>query len=140
MRYAEGLRTTLAGAAIPYGYTLVVWSSGSVVAERHGAPDVWDVVLFVSGASFGYALLRVLVRHAAIRDARGVGEYGAIETAAVQVAAIACAVAGAAAIARISGVVPWTLAPFVATVVYLCGIAFSQGHEIARSERSDGRS
>ena len=46
MRYRDGLTTTLAGAAIPYGYTLVVWSSGSVVAEHHGLPDLWDIALF----------------------------------------------------------------------------------------------
>lgn len=51
MRYRDGLATTLAGAAIPYGYTLVVWSSGSVVGERHGSPDLWEIALFFAGAS-----------------------------------------------------------------------------------------
>ena len=62
MRYRDGLMTTLDGAAIPYGYTLVVWSSGSVVAERHGPPDLWEIALFFAGASAAYALLRFVVR------------------------------------------------------------------------------
>src|SRR5919109_2922720 len=67
MRYRDGLTTTLAGAAIPYGYTLVVWSSGSVVGERHGPPDLGEIALFFTGASAAYALLRLVVRGGDVR-------------------------------------------------------------------------
>ena len=113
MRYLDGLATTLAGAAIPYGYTLVVWSSGSLVADHHRRPDVWDVALFAAGAAAGYALLRMLARRGDVHPPEGIGEHGLARAAAVQAAAIAAAVAIAGAVAYLHGVAAWAVAPFL---------------------------
>lgn len=68
MRCLDGHATTLAGAAIPYGYTLVVWSSGSFVGDHHHSPDVWDVGPFAGGAAAAYALLRLVARRGDVRS------------------------------------------------------------------------
>ena len=40
MRYLDGLASTLAGAAVPYGYGVVIWSSGAFVMHSHSTPGV----------------------------------------------------------------------------------------------------
>lgn len=135
MRYLDGLATTLAGAAIPYGYTLVVWSTGSLVADHHNRPDIWDVALFAAGAAAGYALLRVLARGGDVHPPEGIGEHGIARAAAVQAAAIAAAVAVAAGVAHLHGVIAWAIAPLLATLAYLSGTAINEAREIAASSR-----
>ena len=137
MRYRDGLTTTLAGAAIPYGYTLVVWSSGSVVAEHHGPPDLWDIALFFAGASAAYALLRLVVRDGNVHLEHWdwVSSRQIVATSVVQGSAVAVAVATAAVTARLAAFWPWFIAPFTATIVYLCGVAISEAHVIPKAER-----
>jgi hypothetical protein len=128
MRYRDGLTTTLAGAAIPYGYTLVVWSSGSVVGERHGPPDLGEIALFFAGASAAYALLRLVVRGGDVHLEHWASRHHIVATSAVQGSAVAVAVAAAAVAARLTAFWPWFIAPFTATIAYLCGVAISEAH------------
>jgi hypothetical protein len=126
MRYRDGLTTTLAGAAIPYGYTLVVWSSGSVVGERHGPPDLGEIALFFAGASAAYAMLRLVVRGGDVHLEHWASRHHIVATSAIQGLAVAVAVATAAAAARLAAFWPWFIAPFTATIAYLCGVAISE--------------
>jgi hypothetical protein len=139
MRYRDGLTTTLAGAAIPYGYTLVVWSSGSVVGERNGPPDLWEIALFFAGASAAYALLRLVVRGGDVHLEHWASRDHIVATSAVQGSAVAVAVATAAAAARLAAFWPWFIAPFTATIAYLCGVAISEAHVIPNAERRRDR-
>src|ERR671930_2206750 len=139
MRYRDGLTTTLAGAAIPYGYTLVVWSSGSVVGERHGPPDLGEIALFFTGASAAYALLRLVVRGGDVHLEHWARRHHIVATSAVQGSAVAVAVAAAAAAARLTAFWPWFIAPFTATIAYLCGVAISEAHVIPNSEHRRDR-
>jgi|1186.fasta_scaffold429587_2 hypothetical protein len=136
MRYRDGLTTTLAGAAIPYGYTLVVWSTGSVVAERHGRPDLWEIALFFAGASAAYALLHLVVCGGDVHLEHWASRQHIVAMSAVQGSAVAVAVATAAAAARLAASWPWFIAPFAATVAYLCGVAISEAYVIPNSERT----
>jgi len=135
LRYRDGLATTLAGAAIPYGYTLVVWSTGSVVVnERHALPTVWDVVLFAAGAVTAYGLLRASARRGDVHRPAGIAEYGLIRGGVAHGCAIATAIAGAALVSHVAGTVSWVLAPFVATLAYLGGTALNEAREVELRE------
>jgi hypothetical protein len=56
-------RQRLAGsvrrAALPYGYTVVTWTSGGVLIHEHGPPDLLSayLVLFGSGLALGLIAL-----------------------------------------------------------------------------------
>jgi hypothetical protein len=56
--YVHGLRSVLQGVALPYGYTVTVWSSGQELIHVRGVPPVWEVFLFAAGAVSAYATLR----------------------------------------------------------------------------------
>ena len=53
----EALQTVIAGIAIPYGYTLAIWSSGALAIYRYGGFTARDILLFVSGAVLAYLVL-----------------------------------------------------------------------------------
>jgi hypothetical protein len=116
----HALLSVLRGSAVPYGYTLTVLASHSIVANKQGGPDVIQIIVFVVGAMLGFATL------AAIAERRGLGraptqlgrrEY--IHAGMIHVFAIGAALASAILIALIPGLLAWGLAAFAATVLYL---------------------
>ena len=126
-------------AAIPYGYTLVIWSSGSVVAERQAA-RTWDIAWFFAGASAAYALLRLVVCGEDVHLERWASRDHIVAMRAVQGSAVEVTVATAAAAARLAAFWPWFIAPFTATITP-CGVAISEAHVIPNSEcRREGSS
>jgi hypothetical protein len=116
----HALLSVLRGSAVPYGYTLTVLASHSIVANKQGGPNVIEIVVFVIGAMLGFAIL------AAIAERRGIGrtpttlsrrEY--IHAGMIHVFAIGAALGSAILIALIPGLIAWGLAAFAATVLYL---------------------
>ena len=57
MNEGPALATVLRGSAVPYGYTLTVLASHSILADSHGSPDVLEILVFVVGAMLGFATL-----------------------------------------------------------------------------------
>lgn len=53
--YRKGLRQIVGGAAVPYGYTLVIATSVGVLMRTHGAPTSGDAFLLLAGAVLGFA-------------------------------------------------------------------------------------
>jgi len=53
--YRRGLRRVVGGAAVPYGYTLVISTSVGVLISTHGPPDALNAFLFLGGAIAGFA-------------------------------------------------------------------------------------
>jgi len=47
--------------AVPYGYTLAIWSSGALAVSSYGMSRRPDVILFVLGATCGYLIWDVPV-------------------------------------------------------------------------------
>jgi hypothetical protein len=139
MRYRDGLTRTLVGAAIPYGYTLVVWSSGSVVGERHGPPDLWEIVLFFAGASAAYALLRLAVRGGDVHLEHWASRHHIVATSVVQGSLAVAVATAAAAAAHLAAFWSCFIAPFAATIAYLCGVAISEAHVIPNAEHRRDR-
>jgi hypothetical protein len=117
-RYARAVQAVLQGSALPYGYTITVWSTGAVVMGRHGSPGVGFVFLFAAGAIAGFAAM-VVIGRAARSDALEPASGDLLAAGVAHVAAVGAAIGAAALIARIGGGVAWPLASFAATAVYL---------------------
>jgi len=55
----DALLTVTRAMAIPYGYTVAIWSAGMLAVARYGVPRQRHVLSFVLGATLGYLLLDV---------------------------------------------------------------------------------
>lgn len=119
----RGLRSVLRVVALPYGYTITVWSSGQELIHHRGMPPVWDVFLFAAGAVAGFAALRVVVGGADEDPAPPRGAAPSARALVIQVAAIGAALGAATLIGLIDSGVAWPLGGFAATALYLAVIA-----------------
>jgi hypothetical protein len=97
---------------VPYGYTVVTWTSGGVLISTHGPPTVLDAYLFLGGACLGFALLWVLAGKGEVMG-REPGPVGSVFAAAV---ALGC---GGAVAHLVHGRAAYALVSFAATVAYL---------------------
>jgi len=121
-------------SAIPYGYTLTVWTSGAAIERAHGTPSVGDTFLFLAGAVAGFAVLGLLAR--VERDPSLEPQRGdLIRTGLIQVIAVGLALGAAALVALIHSFTVWPLGGFAATLIYLAVAAF----ELAVAARAPAR-
>ena len=114
----EALATVVRGSAVPYGYTLTVLSSHSIISHGHGPPTTFDILLFVIGAMAAFAALALLSQRFAPRSlptSRG----DVVKAGMIHVFAIGAAFGATVLIDLIPGVIAWPLAAFVATALYL---------------------
>jgi len=114
----EALRSVLRGSAVPYGYTLTVLSSHSILSHTHGAPTIFDILLFVVGAIAAFIVLALIAQRAAPRPLP-TGRGDLIRAGMMQVFAIGAAFGATVLIGLIPGVAAWLLGAFVATTLYL---------------------
>jgi hypothetical protein len=134
MRYVDGLATTLSGAVVPYGYTVVVWTSGAFAQFHHGTPHPQDVIAFAAGAVVTYGLLRVLARNGDTHPPRGLAREGLLQAGAVHVGSIVAAVAVGWALARVGGAWGWFLPVLCGSAVYFAGTGFDEALKLSGSE------
>lgn len=121
-RQPHALLSVLRGSAVPYGYTLTVLASHSIVASRHGGPDVAQILVFVAGAMLGFAALAWVAEQRGLGgDAKGgmPARADLIHAGMIHVFAIGAALGAVVAIAQIPGIAAWGLAAFASTVLYL---------------------
>ena len=114
----EALRAVLGGSAVPYGYTLTVLSSHSILSHSHGAPTTVEILLFAIGAIGAFTLLALLSGRTAARSlpaSRG----DLIRAGTMQVFAIGAAFGATVLIGLIPGIAAWPLGAFAATSLYL---------------------
>jgi hypothetical protein len=130
--YGAGLSATLGSAAVPYGYTLTVWASGSLLMARHELKGmtVGNIAMFVAGAASGYGLLRVASARTAPREPEGISRNHVIRSGVIHVLGIATAVALAGVAARL-GTIAWFVAPCAATLAYLTITAVNEALTVA---------
>ena len=114
----EALATVLRGSAVPYGYTLTVLSSHSILSHSHGAPTVFDILLFVVGAITAFAFLALISSRFSPRPLP-TSRSDMIRAGSVHVFAIGAAFGATVVIGLIPGVVAWLLGAFAATSLYL---------------------
>lgn len=126
--YQKGLGATLTQMALPYGFTLSIWSSGEIVRHFHPPPGLGDIFLFLVGAAAAYGLLRVVVRDVEV-DGSGVGKGHVLRAGTVHLAAIFGGAGVAAALAQLPVPGAWPVTPFGATLVYLTVVAVEQTFE-----------
>jgi hypothetical protein len=117
-RYGRAAQAVLQGSAVPYGYTITVWSSGAMVMHRHGSPKPGLVFLFAAGAVAGFAVLAT-VAHAAAVEPLQPQARDLLVTGVAHVVAVGAAIGAATLVAPLPGGVAWPLAAFLATAVYL---------------------
>jgi hypothetical protein len=115
------LRTVVAASAVPYGYTVSIWSSGSVLMDRRGMPDVLDVLLFVVGALSGFVALGLLARAPLGGSALPAPDSERVRVGMLHRFAVGVAVGAVALLAGIPGRAAWGLGSFAATSLYLLG-------------------
>ena len=116
--YLPALAAVLRGSAVPYGYTVTIWSSGAVLTRHHGIPSIGEVFLFMVGALAAFALLGCIVRIG--RGTCPDPPRGALRrTGMIHLIAAGAAVGAAALVALIESGVTWPLGAFVATATYL---------------------
>jgi len=117
-RYLQALVTIVRGSAVPYGYTLTIWTTGAAVERRHGTPAIGDIFMFLGGAIAGFALVATSARRLApepVEKSRDELTW----TGMIQLIAVALALGAGALVALISGPTAWALAAFAATSAYL---------------------
>jgi hypothetical protein len=119
-RYAAALATVLRASALPYGYTVTVWTSGMMLTTHRGTPTVGELFLFMAGAVSAFLVLGTLVRLTG-----GVPfdppEGAMRRTGMIHFLAIGAALGAVALVALIQSAVAWPLGAFVATATYLAG-------------------
>lgn len=118
-RQPHALLTVLRGSAVPYGYTLTVLASHSIVANRHGGPDVVEILVFVIGAMLGFATLAAIAERRKLGRTPDPKRGELIHAGMIHVFAIGAAFGAAVLLALIPGIAAWALAAFAATVLYL---------------------
>ncbi len=118
--FRSSLRACVTAAAVPYGYTITIWSTGALSMGLLGTPHLVAVLLFIAGAALGYL---ALARVASGQIAAGALHQGAGATVPANVHLLS---AGTAVIA-VWGIdhalqrdlVGWAIAGFLATSLYL---------------------
>jgi hypothetical protein len=122
-RYLSALATVLRGSALPYGYTVTVWTSGMMLAHERGQASVGEVFLFMVGAVAGFALLGLVVRLSGAVPFEP--PYGVLRrTGMIQLLAVSGALGGATLVALIPSGIAWPFGAFIATATYLALATF----------------
>jgi hypothetical protein len=133
-RAARALTTVITGSALPYGYTITVWSSGAVLIHSHGQPSLGDIFLFIAGAVAAFAGLAAAAAWLSAAPLKPPPERFE-QAGTLHLFAAGAAVGLVVAIAAIPGFAAWPAASFGGTVVYLlCATAWMS---LGRGDRSD---
>lgn len=118
-RYRSDLRNVVGSSATAYGYTLTVWSTGSILSYAYGPPSPPLVFAFFGGAVLAFALIGAL----AFGDvtALPVGEANRTELwGSFHFLSVALAVGAAWLVSAYAPSFPgWPLGAFVSTIAYL---------------------
>jgi hypothetical protein len=125
-RFASGLHLALERIAMPYGYTLTIWSSGAMLLHRHGLPSPGDVFLFIGGSGAAVLTLTVVARRRRLVPMPA--DTSRLQlTGALQVLSIVAAVGVAGLAASMPGAAAWAAASFTATGTFVLATAFVAG-------------
>lgn len=133
MGFVRMLSRTVILIDLPFGYTLTVWSSGSVALSHFGVPSLVDSLLFLVGAVGAYLVCAAM-------SYRQLGETATVRAQAIAVVNVFSIVA-AVAVSTISRLFQspssgYLAAGFVGTFAYiLCITALMYGAERLKRQR-----
>lgn len=115
----------MAASAAPHGYTLTLWTTGSVTIHAESdVPSTLDALLLLVGAAASFGLVAALAFGGvgailAADDPAGVPVWGALHLPSVGAAILLCSLLTH----LVSGHGIWPLVGFTATAVYLLVLA-----------------
>lgn len=122
-RYRSDLRSVVGASATAYGYTLTVWSTGSVLIHAYGPPAPQQIFTFFGGAIAAFALVGALAFGSVTAEFGGetnrVGLWGSFHFLSVGLA-VGAAWLASAHLPRFPG---WPVGAFLATAAYLAVVA-----------------
>ena len=130
---AASLGTVVAASAVPYGYTVSIWSSGAVLMHRLGTPNVLDVFLFVVGALIGFVALGLLAHGSLSRAELPAPGSERVHVGMLHWFAVGAAVGTVALLAEIPGRAAWGLGSFAATSLYMLGASLQLALVVGRT-------
>lgn len=118
-RYRSDLRSVVGSSATAYGYTLTVWSTGSILSHAYGPPSPPLVFAFFGGAVLAFAMIGALAFGGVTQYPGGGANrtelWGSFHFLSVGLAAGASWLVSAYA----PSLPGWPLGAFVATIAYL---------------------
>lgn len=118
-RYRSDLRGVVGSSATAYGYTLTVWSTGSVLSHAYGPPSPPLVFAFLAGAVLAFAVVGVLAFGGVTTEFGGgsghVQLWGSFHFLSAGLAVGAAWLTSLVA----PSLLGWALGAFVATAAYL---------------------
>lgn len=113
------LATVVAASAAPYGYTITLWSSGSVVIASHGMPRIGEVFGFLAGALAGFGVM-ALLSHGTLGRAELLEDASdRVLAGTLHLLSVGAAVGAVVVIAEVDTWGVWPLSSFAATALYL---------------------
>ncbi|MEE9247223.1 MAG: hypothetical protein V3U79_00805 [Dehalococcoidia bacterium] len=59
MDFSDAIAAVVQNVALPYGYTLSIWSAGVMAIYAYGTPRQRDALLFVAGAVIGFLVFDI---------------------------------------------------------------------------------
>ncbi len=135
--YRRRLRGAVASSAAPYGYTLVIWTSGAVTAHFRGIPATEHALMLAAGAITAFAAVGLLAfgrpEHVLASPAeKQVELWGAFH---LPVVAAALGIATLIANFVHNPILAWLFVGFAATATFLLVIAL----QYMLAERRVGR-
>jgi hypothetical protein len=117
------LTMIVSASAVPYGYTVTVWSTGAVLVHFHSAPDITEILLYAAGALSGYTLVGLLTRLKLHTMISPPDRWQQLMFGMLHWFAVGIALGVAVVLAQIPGWVAWPLGALAATTLYLTGAA-----------------
>ncbi len=122
-RFRSALRTTVATSALPYGYTLTIWTTGAILSHARGIPDTGQALLLLVGAVAAYALVGGIA-FGGLSEQLAPPPSRAAVWGALHLVSVGAAIAAATVVAHtVTGIVVWPLDGFLVTAVYLLASA-----------------
>ncbi len=136
-RVRHAMSAAAAQAAIAYGYTLTVWSTGAVLMKIDGQPRIGDVFLFIGGAVAAFLAVELMATRGFDDFERAQSPRGTLMIGSLQFVSAGVAVGCATLVGEIlNGDEVWPLASFAATFAYF----MLAGIQLWLSERVSGNS
>ena len=122
MDFPSALALVVQSVAVPYGYTLSVWSARALAIVRYGIPRMRHVLLFVVGAMAAYLVLDIPVVGATAVGTRLSPQLPSV--ALLNLFPLSSAVIAALLVRRIENrAVGFFASSFVVTLVYVLSLS-----------------
>lgn len=135
--YRKRLRKIIGSSAAPYGYTLATWTTGAVLTNARGLPDVFAALAFMAGAVLGFASIGALAFGGVARHLDQDPGDAPLIWGSFHFLSVGLAIGVAAIVAHyVDSFIAWPLGGFLFTSTYLLvagaesAIAYGWDHKV----------